>query len=161
MVWNGNWCGVDMRLTFSIGMLLLTCTCWLPWFSIANNIFQLSLLFSTINYGWKGIGNVVGKKGFPINVLEFKYCYLNHNILLFLFLSLRPTPFCYNKIWTKLCIIFMKLKFVPIEVLGDVLLAKDVKNVDLLLWVLHCKRIFSCHTLAMGFLICYKLEWHL
>jgi len=28
MVWNGDWCGVDMWLTFSIGMLLSTCTCW-------------------------------------------------------------------------------------------------------------------------------------
>jgi hypothetical protein len=51
----------------------------------------------------------------------------------------------------------MKLKFVPVEVLGDVL-ARDVNNVDLLLPVLHYKIIFSCHTLAMGFLICYKLE---
>jgi hypothetical protein len=64
MVWNGDWCGVDMWLTFSIGVLISTCTYWLPWFLVANNIFQLSLLFSTINYSWKGVGDVVGKRGF-------------------------------------------------------------------------------------------------
>ncbi len=64
MVWSGDWCGVDMWLTFSIGMSLSTCTCQLPLFSFANNIFQLRLLFWTKNYNWKGVGNIIGKRGF-------------------------------------------------------------------------------------------------
>jgi hypothetical protein len=68
MVWNGNWCGVDTRMTFSTRMLLSICICWLPWFLVANNIFQLSLLFSTRNYSWEKVGNVVGKRGFSTNV---------------------------------------------------------------------------------------------
>jgi hypothetical protein len=35
-------------------------------------------------------------------LLEFGYCCSRYNILLFLLPS-RPTPCCYNKIWTKLC----------------------------------------------------------
>jgi hypothetical protein len=70
MVWNGDWCGIDTWLTFSIGMSLSTCTCQLPLFSFTNNIFQLSLLFWTKNYSWKGLGNVIGKKGFSSNGIK-------------------------------------------------------------------------------------------
>jgi len=48
-------------------MSLSTCTYQLPLFLIANNIFQLSLLFSTKNKILKGGGNVIGKKGFSTN----------------------------------------------------------------------------------------------
>ncbi len=59
----GNWCGVNTWLTFSIRMSFSTCQ--LPWFSVANKIFQPKLLIST---SWKGVGNVVEKGGFLSNV---------------------------------------------------------------------------------------------
>jgi hypothetical protein len=80
MVWGGDWCGVDTWLTFSIGMSLSTCTCQLPLFSIANNIFQLSLLFPTKNYSWKGVGNVIGKWGFSTSGNGRIYCGCNNQI---------------------------------------------------------------------------------
>ncbi len=64
MVQSGHWRGVDTWLRFSIGTSLSTCTCQLPLFLVASNIFQLSLSFSTKNYSWKGVGNVIGKRGF-------------------------------------------------------------------------------------------------
>lgn len=74
-------------------------------------------------------------------------------------LTLEIHPYCHNKIWTDLCIRFMKLKFVSIDVLWNVVATRGVKNIGLLLWVLHCKRKFSCHTLDLGFLVCCRLEW--
>jgi len=65
MVWNGNWCGIDMWNVVS------TCTCWLPCFSVANNIsnyvysFQLEIIIE------KELEMYLGKKGFLLlNVLE-------------------------------------------------------------------------------------------
>ncbi len=69
-----------MWLKFSTRRLLSTCTCQLPWFSIANNIFQLNLLFSTRNYSWKGVGNIVGKKVFSTSASFFQVM-VPHGIL--------------------------------------------------------------------------------
>jgi len=80
MVWSCDWCGVDAWLRFSIGMSLSTSTYWLPWFLVANNILQLSLLFSTKNYNWKGIGNVIGKKGCSTSGNWKIYCGCNNQI---------------------------------------------------------------------------------
>jgi hypothetical protein len=80
MVWSDDWCGVDIWLKFSIGMSLSTCTCWLPLFLVTNNIFQLSLLFSTKNYNWKGVGNVIRKKGFFTSGNWKIYCGSNNQI---------------------------------------------------------------------------------